>query len=357
MNVSSNTPAKLVPTNLISGFLGVGKTTAIRHLLTNKPANERWAVLVNEFGEIGIDGATLASDDGVDIREVAGGCVCCTSGPMLRVALTRLLRQRPDRLLIEPTGLGHPAGILDTLREPGLANSLQLKAVITLVDPLQFLDAKYRQHPVYADQVSLADVLLASKSDRYDGATLEQFRQQAYELYPPKQLIATIENGAIEPSWLDLGSNNTRSAEYPDAHRRLLSPLQPRPTDSTALSASATEPLICKTNSGLGSQSCGWLFTPEFQFHLHKLKRWADSLAEQAAQHQLPLTRAKGVFRCGEKWWWLNWTPQDHSWQAIAWRRDSRCELIASDSGCEPDWQPFATSLLSTLSLDPRLKP
>ena len=93
MNFSSNTPAKLVPTNLISGFLGVGKTTAIRHLLANKPANERWAVLVNEFGEIGIDGATLASDDGVDIREVAGGCVCCTSGPMLRVALTRLLRQ------------------------------------------------------------------------------------------------------------------------------------------------------------------------------------------------------------------------------------------------------------------------
>ena len=346
---------KAVPTNLISGFLGVGKTTAIRYLLAHKPQHERWAVLVNEFGEIGIDGATLDNDQGVDIREVAGGCVCCTSGPMLRVALTRLLRQRPDRLLIEPTGLGHPAGILDTLREPGLAQALQLNAVITLVDPVQFLDDKYRQHPVYADQISLADVLLASKSDRYDAATLQQFQQQADELYPPKQLVASIENGAIDAAWLDLGSTSQRTAEHPDAHRKLLSPLQPRTGHTEPLTPSADEPLICRSNHGLGSHSCGWLFAPQFQFHLKKLKHWADDLAELAAAQQVPLTRAKGVFRCGDKWWWLNWTPQDHSWQAIAWRRDSRCELIAADSAGEPDWQAFASSLLSTLSVDPRI--
>ena len=339
---------KAVPTNLISGFLGVGKTTAIRYLLAHKPQHERWAVLVNEFGEIGIDGATLESDQGVDIREVAGGCVCCTSGPMLRVALTRLLRQRPDRLLIEPTGLGHPAGILDTLREPGLAQALQLNAVITLVDPAQFLDEKYRQHPVYADQISLADVLLAYglSPDFADGLSFTSRVQALHE-----------ELGQVgrRMAGLQQESASQRTAEHPDAHRKLLSPLQPRTGDTEPLVPSADEPLICRSNHGLGSHSCGWLFAPQFQFHLQKLKHWAEDLAELAAAQNVPLTRAKGVFRCGDKWWWLNWTPQDHSWQAIAWRRDSRCELIAADSAGEPDWQAFACSLLSTLSVDPRI--
>lgn len=68
---------KKVPTNIITGFLGVGKTTAILNLLKNKPENENWAVLVNEFGEIGIDG-TLMTDQGALIKEVPGGCMCCT---------------------------------------------------------------------------------------------------------------------------------------------------------------------------------------------------------------------------------------------------------------------------------------
>lgn len=68
-----------VPTNIITGFLGVGKTTAILHLLATKPAHEKWAVLVNEFGEIGIDGAIM-SEQGAMIKEVPGGCLCCTAG-------------------------------------------------------------------------------------------------------------------------------------------------------------------------------------------------------------------------------------------------------------------------------------
>ena len=94
-----------IPTNIITGFLGVGKTTAITHLLKNKPEGERWAVLVNEFGEIGIDGSLIAGNDseqsGVFIREVPGGCMCCTAGLPMQMALTMLLaKAKPDRLLI-----------------------------------------------------------------------------------------------------------------------------------------------------------------------------------------------------------------------------------------------------------------
>ena len=96
-----------IPTNIITGFLGVGKTTAILDLLANKPNDERWAVLVNEYGEVSIDAAILeggAASDGITIREVAGGCVCCATAPYLQVALHLLLTEaRPHRLIVETT--------------------------------------------------------------------------------------------------------------------------------------------------------------------------------------------------------------------------------------------------------------
>ena len=102
-----------IPTNLIMGFLGVGKTTAILDLLKQKPENESWAVLVNEFGKVGIDGA-IFSAAGATVKEIAGGCLCCALAVPFQVAINRLLKEaRPDRLLIEPTGLGHPKKVLD----------------------------------------------------------------------------------------------------------------------------------------------------------------------------------------------------------------------------------------------------
>ena len=84
-----------VPTNIITGFLGVGKTSAILHLLKEKPKDERWAILVNEFGEIGVDGSLFEGqhnqEQGVFIREVPGGCMCCAAGLPMQIALNQLL--------------------------------------------------------------------------------------------------------------------------------------------------------------------------------------------------------------------------------------------------------------------------
>ena len=96
--------AARIPVNLITGFLGVGKTTAVRHLLAQRPAAETWGVLVNEFGEIGVDGSLLAGQ-GAPVQEVAGGCLCCVAAPAFTTGLNRLIREhRPDRILIEPSG-------------------------------------------------------------------------------------------------------------------------------------------------------------------------------------------------------------------------------------------------------------
>jgi len=132
----NNTEIQSVPTNIITGFLGVGKTSTILHLLKHKPVTERWAVLVNEFGEIGIDGGLIegqASDNKVFIREVPGGCMCCASGVPMQVALNQLLSNaKPDRLLIEPTGLGHPKEVLQVLSSEHYSKVLSLQKTMYL---------------------------------------------------------------------------------------------------------------------------------------------------------------------------------------------------------------------------------
>ncbi len=153
-------------TNLITGFLGSGKTTSILHLLAQKPADEKWAVLVNEFGEVGIDGALLA-DSGALLKEIPGGCMCCVNGLPMQVGLNTLLRQgKPDRLLIEPTGLGHPKQILDILTAAVYEPWIDLRATLCILDPRQLLDERAVSNDNFRDQLAAADIIVANKSDR-----------------------------------------------------------------------------------------------------------------------------------------------------------------------------------------------
>lgn len=156
----------MTKTNLITGFLGSGKTTSILHLLAHKPANEKWAVLVNEFGEVGIDGALLA-ESGALLKEISGGCMCCVNGLPMQVGLNTLLRQgKPDRLLIEPTGLGHPRQILDILTAAVYEPWIDLRATLCILDPRQLLEEKIVANDNFRDQLTAADIIVANKSDR-----------------------------------------------------------------------------------------------------------------------------------------------------------------------------------------------
>ena len=104
--------------HLFSGFLGTGKTTAIKSLLAQKPEHEKWVIIVNEFGEIGIDGAVL-TEDNIPVAEISGGCLCCVAGPQMTVTVTKMLREnRPDRLIIEASGLAQAASGIDELSTP-----------------------------------------------------------------------------------------------------------------------------------------------------------------------------------------------------------------------------------------------
>lgn len=290
--------ATITPVNLFAGFLGVGKTTLLKHLLAHRPEGERWAVIVNEFGEIGIDGAVLEGE-GAEVREIAGGCLCCVTGPQLPVTIVRLIREhRPHRLLIETSGLAHVSTLIDTLRAAPLGHALDVQAVWTLVDPRQFNVAQLRANPVYRDQITAADVLLATKSDLCDADTLAAFQAEAEAMFPPKAVIAHIEQGQADHAWLDLPA-------------RPASRYRPRVPESTTEQASA-----------------GWTWPTEDTFQADALIAFFDQLAERVPS----LLRAKGIFQVGNQWLWFNWTAGHWGAAPVAWRRDSRFELIAESA-------------------------
>ena len=110
-----NAPLQNITTNIITGFLGVDKTTVILNSLKSKPEHERWSVLVNEAGKIGVDGK-VTEHSGIAVKQVPGVFMCCAAGLPMQVAVNRLLIEtRPHRLLIETSAMGHPRNILKTL--------------------------------------------------------------------------------------------------------------------------------------------------------------------------------------------------------------------------------------------------
>ena len=148
-----------VPTLLVTGAAGAGKTTYLSKLLAGRPRGARWAVLVNDFGQ-----ARLESDPGLIVREVAG-CICCSAQVSLRTALISLLREKPERLLIEASAAAHPHAILGVLREPGIASSVEIERTVCVVDPAQAIDPRYANLELYREQVKVAEVVALTKAD------------------------------------------------------------------------------------------------------------------------------------------------------------------------------------------------
>ena len=324
-----------IPVNIITGFLGVGKTTAIKHILEKKPKNERWAVIINEFGAVSIDHTAINQQDGLTIKEVAGGCICCTANVPMQVTLTSILRnQKPDRILIEPTGMGHPANILDLLQNKYLKDILEIRATICLVDPRRWADANVRSHETFQDQINLADVLVSNKTDLVDAALAEKFKLWAENLYPPKLLIAATTNAEIDINYLDIAPFQGRKALFPQAHAHQ----HHHHEDEETVIPAINQP-IKKLSKGLGMYSCGWIFSPEEIFSLPKLRQFFSSLQG--------VVRAKGVFRTGRDWVFINAVDGEFSVQYIAYRRDSRIELIAN---YDLDWLVFEVKLKECLA-------
>ena len=299
-----------IPTHVIAGPLGAGKTSLIKHLLAQRPANERWAVLINEFGQIGLDAALLTQDDdGIALGEVAGGCLCCVNGAPFQVGLGRLLRKaKPDRLFIEPSGLGHPAQLLKQLRQAPWQDVLAVQPCVLVLDA-QALAAGKPLPDAQRETLASAGLLVLNKDEALNAAQRQAIEQQLPDcpLYWTRQAHVPLD---LLPGLDAQGRTAVDNVEVPKGLAQM-----------PALWTDPTLP-ICLSQAQEGGWSIGWRWHPSQQFDTVRLHRWLTSLVWR---------RAKLVIHSPEGW--LSANAVDNGallWQPSEWRRDSRIELIFS---------------------------
>ena len=223
-----------IPVTVITGFLGAGKTTLIRHLMAN-PQGKRLAVLVNEFGSVGVDGDILKScaDENCPIEnivELANGCICCTVADDFIPTIEALmaLPQRPDHILIETSGLALPKPLLKAFDWPAIRSRITVDGVIALADAEAVaagrfapdeaavaaqraaddsIDHETPLSEVFEDQIACADIVLLSKADLAGVTGLAEARRVIEAEAPRRLPILPMEEGRIDPR-LILGLNS-----------------------------------------------------------------------------------------------------------------------------------------------------
>lgn len=300
-----------IPTHVIAGPLGAGKTSLIRLLLAQRPADERWAVLINEFGQIGLDAALLTNDaNGIALGEVAGGCLCCVNGAPFQIGLGRLLRKaRPDRLFIEPSGLGHPAQLFKQLNEAPWLGVLAVQPCVLVLDA-QALHAGRALPDAQQQALASAGLLLLNKAEDLDEAVREKIASQL----PPVRLIWT------QQAQLSLSELPGLKAKANEGAGNL-----PLPTGLAQLPAVWGDPAepICLSQAQEGGWSIGWRWHPRQVFDQARIADWLAALDWKRAK--LVIHTANG---------WISANALDNaelSWQASEWRKDSRIELIFAE--------------------------
>jgi G3E family GTPase len=159
-----------LPVILISGFLGAGKTTLVRHLLTSAQEQKiKVALVVNEFGDVDVDSYLLENYGAEFIASIAGGCACCGGQDDLMETMeeisTRPQSERPDVILIEASGAADPLALIDVITAPSLLNSVRLAAMIAVADASRLDDLHGALGPILQSQLQLADPIILNKMD------------------------------------------------------------------------------------------------------------------------------------------------------------------------------------------------
>ncbi len=217
------------PVTIVTGFLGAGKTTLIRHILANA-GGRRLALIINEFGDVGVDGEVLrgCGDEACPsdrIIELANGCICCTVADDFAPAVAALLKRepKPDHIVIETSGLALPKPLVKAFDWPELRTKLTVDGVVAVVDAAAVAEGRFADDParvaeqraadpsldhdnpleeVYEDQLLCADLVVLNKADLVRPEQLDALRAEIASAVPRAVKIAPAREGAIDPNVL-----------------------------------------------------------------------------------------------------------------------------------------------------------
>ncbi|MCC6850541.1 MAG: GTP-binding protein [Deltaproteobacteria bacterium] len=261
-------PARQVAVDVLTGFLGSGKTTLLTHALSHGLAGKRVALVVNEIGEIGVDGRIVTSLEYVEkMVELSSGCICCSIDEYrFDLAIREIIETaRPDLIVIESTGLADPEPLAYRVKNAGLA----LDALITVADAAhveRFLD----EAEVAAEQIAAADFLVVSKADLIGSEALARVRARLARMNPRALQLVSL-HGAVDADVLfatDVARHRARVGRAPRAASAHLA------------------------RDGFGS-------------FVYRGRRPLEQDAFERVLHELPaeVIRAKGVVRLAEREW------------------------------------------------------
>lgn len=269
----------MIPIHIISGFLGAGKTTAIIELLKRKPAKEQWAIVINEFGKISIDGKTLlAETERQSLFEISGGCICCSAKEYFLEDIGKIiLTGRFDRIIVEPSGLGGTDHITELAEQHP---RLRLMPVVCLVDITMTANPRLKMLPIYQSQILKADLVLFSKSELLRDQELIELTEKFKVDFPGKshQLKTLFD---LQLSIQELG-NSTESAT-PQTKDRFHTDLRPW---------NIVDKHACK----------------EFCLTLPSCKKVNIQKLKEILENEKSILRAKGYIYSGKEWLLFNYT-------------------------------------------------
>jgi len=363
-----------IPAWVITGPLGCGKTTLIAGLLAAKPADEHWAVLLNEFTDAGIDALTVAAAarGPFDVRLIPGGCLCCAGEADFRRTLQELVAgPRPARILVEPSGIGHPAGIVEELLAHQAAGGIRLEGVLGLVDPASLAEGASTDDASVRDErdelalatAEIADVLALAKADLATPAQIAAFESRAAALFPAKRRIGQVMQGQVPADLLealraegaavprDAGSASAAARVRPHSHAAERASaaghdaVHDRAHDHAHGAAHGTD-AVAVAGAGervgfshLGRVGARWTFPASVSFSEARvlMALGADTEGLTGLGHP---ERIKAVLRIDEDEWVLVQRAGGRvSLAPTAWRRDNRIEVQLAPGS---DWDPRA---------------